>query len=82
LAISVLDGWDVRLAEGALDESEDERRFADSSGTENDHPVVVTLFRHGSLLSWDGWDGWPLLLLLLLGDVIDDHKFTADEVAQ
>jgi hypothetical protein len=28
-------------------------------------------------------DGWPLLLLLLLlGDVIDDHKFTADEVAQ
>jgi hypothetical protein len=29
-----------------------------------------------------GWmDGWPLLVLLL-GDVIDDHKFTADEVTQ
>lgn len=48
LAISVLNSGDVRLAKGALDEAEDERRFANTPGTEDDHSVIVALFRHAA----------------------------------
>lgn len=48
LAVSVLYGGNIRLAEGALDEAEDERRFTDATGAKHHHPVVVALLRHAA----------------------------------
>ena len=68
LAVSVLNGGYVRLAEGALDEAEDERRFADTASTEDDHSVVVALFRHAADDNVDVTYGTD-------GGTIDQHSF-------
>lgn len=51
LTVCVFDSRDVRFAEGALNEAEYERGFANSAGTEHHHPIIVALFRHVS----GGW---------------------------
>ncbi len=46
LAVSVLHGRNIRLAEGALDKAQDERGFANAAGSKHHNPVVVALLRH------------------------------------
>lgn len=54
LAISVLDSGNIGFTEGALDESEDQRRFTDATGAKDDDSIVVALFRHpfNQLCDW------------------------------
>jgi len=46
LTVCVLDGGNVGLAEGALDEPKDERALAHASWAKHDHAVVTALGRH------------------------------------
>lgn len=46
LSVSVLDGGDVGVSEGAFDEAEDERWLPNTPSAKDHHPVVVALFRH------------------------------------
>ncbi len=46
LAVRVLDGRDVALSERSPDEPQHQRALSDASRSEDDHPVVVALFRH------------------------------------
>ena len=46
LSVSIVDGGNVGVSEGAVDEPEDEAGLANAPGPEYDHPVVVALLRH------------------------------------
>ncbi len=46
LAVGVLDGRDVVLAERASHEAQNERALPDAAGAEHDDAVVVALLRH------------------------------------
>lgn len=46
LPVRVLDGRYVRFAERALDEPQHQRALAHAARSENNHPVIVALFRH------------------------------------
>lgn len=47
LAVGVLDGGNVGLPEGALDEAQDQRGLAHAARSEHHDPVVIALLGHG-----------------------------------
>ena len=48
LAVGVLDGGDVALAERPLHEAQHQRALAHAAGTKHDHTVVIALLWHRS----------------------------------